>query len=136
MTPAPDNTGLDVPEWGTLWPDAVDQKSAVGHWDGIVAEMRTQQKLAGENSHAISRLVIARVTYEQMARHVAQHGAMVQAPKTKVWMQNPALSIMNKQAEICAQLEAELTLSPRKRATGGKVATKRAAGGTGGGVTL
>jgi hypothetical protein len=38
---------------------------------------------------------------------------------------------MNSQQAICERLESELTLSPRKRATGGKVAGRRGKGGSG-----
>lgn len=128
--------GLDEPNWGELLPAAIDQESAAEHWAEIVAEMRSQQKLADVNGHAISRLVVARILYEINARTVMQEGAVIKAPKTGVPMQHPALSIMNKQAEICAQLEAELTLSPRKRSTGGKVAPKKPARAGGGAVDI
>ena len=138
MSKPPELRGLGQPDWKKLLPDAQDVESATGHWAEIVAELQSQQKLADVNGHAISRLVVARITYEQAARRVMKDGAIIEAPKTKVLMQHPALSIMNKQAEICAQLEAELTLSPRKRATGGKVAAgrKTQGGKPGGAVDL
>lgn len=128
--PRPDNW-LDEPNWVELLPDPVDQLSAAEDWKEIVAELRAQSKLATVNNHAVSRLVVARVIYEQMARLVMKEGAVVLAPKTKVPMQNPALSIMNGQQAICERLESELTLSPRKRATGGKVSggKRKGAGG-------
>lgn len=121
-------SGLDEPDWTALFTDPADAASAASDWAEIVAELVGQAKLADVNGHAISRLVMARAIYENCARQVARDGPIILAPKTKVPMQHPALSIMNKQAEICTALESELTLSPRKRATGGKVAGKRRAG--------
>jgi P27 family predicted phage terminase small subunit len=136
MALCPESRGLDEPDWSALFSDPANAASARADWNEIVAELRAQNKLADVNGHAISRLVMARAIYEDAARRVARDGSVIEAPKTKVPMQHPALSIMNKQAEICTALESELTLSPRKRATGGKVAGKRGSGGTGGGVDL
>jgi P27 family predicted phage terminase small subunit len=140
MALCPDTRGLDEPNWATLFTDPVDgtrdAASAKADWNEIVAELRAQNKLADVNGHAISRLVMARAIYENAARQVARDGPIIEAPKTKAKMQHPALSIMNKQGEICAQLESELTLSPRKRATGGKVAGGKRGGAAGGGVDL
>ncbi|MBB6228344.1 phage terminase small subunit P27 family [Polymorphobacter multimanifer] len=128
----PDNW-LAEPDWDGMLPDTIDKASAHKHWLEIVGELRAQAKLASVNGHAVSRLVIARVMYEQAARLVMREGLTI-THKNGAVSQHPALSIQNKQAEICAQLEAELTLSPRKRATGGKVAGKRK--DEGGGVKL
>lgn len=134
MALCPETTGLDEPDWDSLFSDEKNAASARADWAEIVAELRAQNKLADVNGHAISRLVMARAIYEDAARRVAKDGSVIEAPKTKVPMQHPALSIMNKQAEICTALESELTLSPRKRATGGKVTGKRA--GKAGGMDL
>lgn len=136
MALCPETSGLDEPNWSKLFSDPVDAASAQHDWNEIVAELQAQNKLADVNGHAIARLVMARAIYEQAARRVAADGSIIEAPKTKVLMQHPALSIMNKQAEICTALESELTLSPRKRATGGKVAGGKRGGGKSGGVDL
>jgi P27 family predicted phage terminase small subunit len=135
MADCPETAGLDEPDWDALFSDPAVAASARADWNEVVAELRSQNKLADVNGHAVSRYVMARAIYEDAARRVAKDGSVVEAPKTKVLMQHPALSIMNKQAELCAQLEAQLTLSPQKRATGGKVAAKRAAA-AGAGVKL
>jgi P27 family predicted phage terminase small subunit len=134
MALCPETRGLDEPDWSALFGDSRDAASAQADWNEIVAELRAQNKLADVNGHAISRLVMARAIYENAARQVAKDGPIIEAPKTKAKMQHPALSIMNKQGELCTALESELTLSPRKRATGGKVAGKRGSGT--GGVNL
>jgi hypothetical protein len=46
-------------------------------------------------------------------------GLLVKAPNTKLPIQSPWLSIMNRQAEIARKLAAELALPPAQRSRAG-----------------
>jgi phage terminase small subunit len=78
--------------------------------------------------------VLAMLTYEDAQEQVNHDGAVIEAPKTKVRYQHPALSIANKQGQIIAKLEADLGITVMKRAAAskGKVVGKRSVKGCGG----
>lgn len=121
------------PDWAEVQVKPAERATASQYWHTIVTELTGQQTMAAANRHAIIRLVLAMLTYEDAQEQVNRDGAVIEAPKTKVKMQHPALSIANKQGQIIAKLEADLGITVMKRAAAakGKVATKRAARGDG-----
>ncbi len=140
MTACPETLPLFVePDWADAKVQEAERETASQYWKTIVDELASQQTMAAANRHAIIRLVLAMLTYEDAQEQVNRDGAVIEAPKTRVKMQHPALSIANKQGQIIAKLEADLGITVMKRAAAAKskVATKRKPdGGTGGGVTL
>lgn len=128
---------MEEPNWAEAGVTAADELAdAHQYWRTIVDELRGQQTLAEANRHAIIRLVLAMLVYEQAQKQVMRHGPIIEAPKTKVPMQNPAISIANKQLGIIAKLEADLGITVTKRlsASKGKIAKKGGPKNTGGGV--
>ena len=122
---------IPEPNWAEVQLKPEDHATASQYWQTIIAELSSQQTLAASNRHAIVRLVLAMLTYEDAQEQVNRDGAIIEAPKTKVKMQHPALSIANKQGQIIAKLEADLGIVVTKRAAAakGKVPGKKATRG-------
>lgn len=118
---------MEEPDWAEAGVKPADLADARRYWATIVAELSGQQTLAEANRHAIIRLVLAMMIYEQAQKRVVRDGVIIEAPKTKVPMQHPALSIANKQLGIIAKLEGDLgiTVIKRQSAAKGKVAGKK-----------
>lgn len=114
-------SGPVEPAWETMLTDKAEARLAAGQWRELCAELRAQQKLAETNGHMILRLVMARLLWEKARADVWARGPILKAPKTGVEMHNPWLAVMNKAGATCAEIEAELTITPRKRAMGGVV---------------
>lgn len=114
------------PDWKRVLPGrsaaiAADRAAAARYWSTMIAELRRAEKLAVVNGHAVQRLVIAYVLYDRAAAHVAKDGAVVKAPKTGTPMHSPWYTAMRAADRMATGIEAELTLAPRRRASGGKV---------------
>lgn len=131
---------MEEPDWAEVGLTPVEAVTASKYWHTIVAELQAQQTLAEANRHMVIRLVSAMITYEEATAQVQREGAILEAPKTKVKMQHPALSIANKQGEIIRKLEADLgiTVIKRQSASKGKVPSrgKKKPGSDGGGGTV
>lgn len=123
--PCPPGDMLE-PDWAEAKVPEADRDDAHRYWLTIVAELTQQQTLAEANRHAIIRLVLAMLVYEDAQKQVMRDGTILEAPKTKVKMQHPALSIANKQLTIIRQLEGDLgiTVIKRQSAAKGKVPAK------------
>lgn len=120
------------PNWRKTFGRAADREAAAAYWRSIISEMRAAEKLAVANSHAITRLVVAYVTYDISAREVLKTGPVIKAKKTGVPTYNPWWTTMSNAASQAQALEKELCISPRDRGAGAKVERKtsqRAAGG-------
>jgi phage terminase small subunit len=79
--------------------------------------MQGAETLAVCNGHAIRRLVMFRVQFDRAANHVAKHGAIIKGKTTGRGGQwNPFWSVMRQADDKIRALEAELGLSPRRRA--------------------
>jgi P27 family predicted phage terminase small subunit len=102
-----------------------DRATARRYWSTVVAELRAGDKLAAVNGHAILRLVTAWILYDRAALEVARHGPIIPAPKTGTPMHSPWWTAMRAAQRMAADIEAELALSPRRRASGGKVTRPR-----------
>lgn len=109
------------PNWIRFFGRKADREAASEHWQRITSEMRTAEKLAVANTHAIQRLVVAYVTFDISAKAVLKLGPVIPAPKTKVLTYNPWWTTMQNAASTAASLEKELCISPRDRNTGGKI---------------
>lgn len=112
------------PNWRAIFGRINDRTVAAEHWKGIVAEIRTAEKLAAANGHAILRLVVAYMTFDRSAKEVMKSGPVMKAKKTGVPTYNPWWTTMSNAASQAAALEKELCISPRDRSTGGKVVRK------------
>ncbi|MEG3089605.1 P27 family phage terminase small subunit [Sphingomonas sp. PB4P5] len=120
------------PNWVRYFGRKADRDAASEHWKRIVAEMRSAEKLAVANTHAIQRLVVAYVSYDLAAKTVAKMGPVIPAPKTKVPTYNPWWTVQSNAASQAEALEKQLCISPRDRGTGAKVerkARKQSGGG-------
>jgi P27 family predicted phage terminase small subunit len=111
---------MEEPDWDEAGLTAAEAATASKYWQTIVGELQAQQTLAEANRHMVIRLVLAMITYEEASAQVQRDGAIIEAPKTKVKMQHPALSIANKQGEIIRKLEADLGIVVTKRAAAAK----------------
>lgn len=122
-------TGSIVPEphWSMLLTDELEIAAAGEHWRRVTSEMRDRSILAPSNGHAIQRLVLSYVIYDRCSREVADNGAVLKPkrgnPKAIARI-SPHFSAMREAASDATQLEAELGLSPRRRATAAKVERK------------
>ena len=67
------------------------------------------------DSETLEAWVNAAVIYRDAAERVARIGSMVRAPGSGYPMQNPYLSVMNKQAEIMRKHAAEMGFTPSAR---------------------
>lgn len=112
------------PNWRLIFGRAADRAAAAEHWKGIVAELRSADKLAAANGHAILRLVVAYMSFDKSAKEVMKSGPVMKAAKTKVPTYNPWWTTMSNAGSQAATLEKELCISPRERNAGGKVAKK------------
>jgi P27 family predicted phage terminase small subunit len=112
------------PDWTQFYADDLDLRVARSQWQAIVSELRGTEKLAAANLHQVKRYVMWCVQYEVAARHVAEEGAVFprRGKKQPAW--NPWFSVMKDASSRCEAIEAELTLSPRRRNNGGKVPRK------------
>lgn len=112
------------PDWTQFYADDLDLGVARSQWRATLGELRGTEKLAAANLHQIKRYVMWCVQYEVAARHVAEEGAVFprRGKKQPAW--NPWFSVMKDASARCEAIEAELTLSPRRRNNGGKVPRK------------
>jgi P27 family predicted phage terminase small subunit len=112
------------PNWRSIFGREADRKVAAEHWKSIVAEIRSAEKLASANGHAILRLVVAYMTFDRSAKEVMKSGPVMKANKTGVPTYNPWWTTMSNAGSQAAALEKELCISPRDRNSGGKVERK------------
>jgi P27 family predicted phage terminase small subunit len=112
------------PDWSLTYTDVLDLETARTEWRIVINELTEAQTLTVANGHAIRRLVEFRVIYERCARDLAETGALLKAKRTRVPQINPNWSIMRQASDQIGTLEAELCLTPRRRASAAKVARK------------
>lgn len=113
------------PDWSSIFTDDLELKAASDHWREIVREMRDAGTLVIANGHAIRRCVIFRIECDRSIRNVAEEGKIIRAKRTKRPQINPEWTCLKQAAEALTILEAELGLSPRRRAAAGKVQRAR-----------
>jgi P27 family predicted phage terminase small subunit len=105
------------PEWSQHYSDELDIEVARDEWGVVVREMQGAETLSVANGHAIRRLVEFRIQWRRASEHVADHGAIIRGKTTGRGGQwNPHWSVMRQADDKIRALEAELGLSPRRRA--------------------
>ncbi len=120
---------LEEPPWARIFPDRVEddgmgkewRTTARRYWLKIVAEMRDAETLCTANAPAIMRLAIAYVRYDHALLKMTKAGAISRSPKTKVPMLNLWQTELRAAAADAQSEEMELGISPRRRASVGKV---------------
>lgn len=111
--------GVQEPNWRTIYDDELDQENAKEQWRLIVNELTASEKLAAVNFHQIKRLAQFYVMYDVAHRHVVEEQAVTKSAKGNQ-VYNLWYTVMQQAASSAADLEAELTISPRRRTSGGK----------------
>jgi P27 family predicted phage terminase small subunit len=112
------------PDWTAVFTDILDIQAAREQWRIVVRELHESQALTVANGHTIRRLVEFRVIYERAVRDMAETGAVMKAKRSRVPQVNPNWPIMRQASEHISSLEAELCLTPRRRAAAGRVQRK------------
>lgn len=109
------------PDWPAIYDDDIDSSFAHEVWGRVVREMRGRDILADINGLQIKRYVQACVLHEVASRHVVEYGAVIAAPKTGTPQYSPWWSVMKDADGRASVHEAELGISPRRRAGASKV---------------
>jgi phage terminase small subunit len=117
--------GLPEPKWATLFSDKTDQAAAKAHWAEIVTALKEAETLALANAHMVKRLVLVRIAHDAAAVKVAEQGLVIEAKNTDVPQYNPWWIAMRQASADATQLEGELCIPPRRRASAGKVVKKK-----------
>lgn len=121
IDPLGPTSGPVEPDWAAILTDELAQQTAKSYWAEIVAEMREAGTLAPANGHAIRRLVLFRIEFDESARLIGETGKILRAKKTAVPQISPQWTCMKQANEAAQSLEAELGLMPRRRSAAGKV---------------
>lgn len=111
--------GVEEPNWSAIFNDPIDQEIAKEQFRLVMNELRATEKLAAVNAHQVKRLAVAYVMYEIALRHVVDQGAVTLSKKGNQ-VYNLWWTVMQQAESTAATLEAELTISPRRRTNGGK----------------
>lgn len=82
----------------------------------VAGNMATMGTLGAENREALAIYSTNWARMVEAEKHVAEHGAIVPAPRTGTPMHNPYLAVANRAAATVAKLAAELGLTPTARA--------------------
>ena len=126
-----EGTGLIVgePNWSSYLKLATEKAAASEHWRAITSEMRGRNTLSPGNAHAIARLVLTYLMHDRAAADAGKTGAVLKPkrgnPKA-IARVSPHYTVMKEAAAAAAAMEAELGISPRRRATVGQVERKTA----------
>lgn len=110
------------PDWTTIYADELDAALAQKVWGLAIREMRDRETLTVANGLQIERYCRAYVLYEQASRQIEEYGPIVRGEKGESY--SPWWSIMKDADGRATQHEAELGLSPRRRANASKVDRK------------
>jgi P27 family predicted phage terminase small subunit len=134
---AAEAAGPEEPDWELLLPppekeDAsfnslMARVAAEREWTRITAAMRAADTLGPANAHTIQRLVLAYVRYDHAIGQVTRLGAVQVAPNG-VQMLGIWHTVAKQASDEAVTLEAELGLTPRRRAAAGKLKGKKPQG--------
>ena len=108
------------PDWSTIYDDDLDVSLSHEIWGQVIREMRGRDTLAVANSHQIKRYVMACVMHDSAARMVVEQGPVIKAKRTHLAQYNPWWSVMKDADARAIAHEAELGISPRRRAAATK----------------
>lgn len=117
--PAP--VDLRCPEWLAAARDV---------WDAAIRAMAAAHTLSPENLPLVERYASAHLRWREAERMILDGGAVIAAPRSKVPMANPWLSISRSAAAAATRLEAELGLSPARRGRASRPARSLRADGS------
>lgn len=109
------------PDWTRIYTDDLDVAAAREAWGVLVREMREAGTLAVGNGDAIARLVRFRLVFDRAGNNVAEVGAVLPPKGRRMAQYNPQWTVMKQADEAIRSLEAELGISPLRRAKVGKV---------------
>lgn len=109
------------PQWHLIYTDALDVNLARQEWARLVADMNMACSYTPSNLHSMERLVFARVIFNQSRRHIVKNGAVLISNETCNVVLNKHWSIVRQADAMIRALEAELCLSPYRRAKVGRV---------------
>jgi P27 family predicted phage terminase small subunit len=108
----------DEPDWSQIYSDVLDIASAHEEWGIVVREMQSAHTITVANGHAIGRLVSFRLLYRTALQQIAERGAILK--KSRGERYNPHWNVIHRAADACSALEAELGISPIRRARAAK----------------
>ena len=116
-----DGSGEIVPEpdWPSLLDDVLEIAAAQTHWRRLVSELRERDLLSPANAHAMQRLVCTYLVFDRASKEVAEHGAVTKPKRGNskaIARVSPHFTVMREAGSDAASIEAELGLSPRRRA--------------------
>ena len=116
----------DIPKPIPGQPPCPDYLTGVARevWYSVISEMSAAGTLGMENTRTIERYVVLYARWREAEAHVAQHGAVVPAPRSSVPMPNPNLAVANAASDRLGKIEAELGLTPSSRARVARPATQ------------
>jgi P27 family predicted phage terminase small subunit len=84
-------------------------------WHEVVGWLTAQGTLGAENADTVEIYVRAYVEAARARRHIAEHGPIVEAPRTGVPMHNPHRAIATSAEAVVTRLAAELGFTPTSR---------------------
>jgi hypothetical protein len=105
----------EPPQGDLLCPLAVKQNPCAAAYWRMYLGGTAPGHLTSVDAPLLARLCVALAYADEANAQVQALGLLVKAPHTKLPVQSPWLSIMNRQAEIARKLAAELALPPAQR---------------------
>jgi phage terminase small subunit len=112
-------TDLAEPKWATVIPGKRLRAIASAAWRAAYVDMRAAGTLSAGNADALRRYALAVALHHDAAAHVFADGAVIERAEGQLPAWNLWLSAMKKAAAECESMEAELGISPRRRAAAG-----------------
>lgn len=115
------------PDWQSLFSDELEVAAAKEHWRIITTELKDRHLLAAANGHSMQRLVCAYLMFDRMYREVAENGTVLKPRRGNskaIARISPYFTAMREAGADAIALEAELGISPRRRASAGKAERK------------
>jgi P27 family predicted phage terminase small subunit len=107
------------PDWTQVYSDVLKQVAAAEHWRVITTGQRDRNLLAPDNANEIERLVHFYLVYDEAFKEVSEHGAVTKPKRSSpkaIARVSPHFLVMKETSAHAAMLEAELGISPRRRA--------------------
>jgi P27 family predicted phage terminase small subunit len=111
----------DEPDWRNIYSDESDIETAHTLWRQVVEDMQEVNTLSLLNGSTIRRLVEFHVQYDRAAKRIAEEGPIVMARRGRNVKQSLYWSVMRQASEEITRLEAELGVTPVRRARAAKV---------------
>lgn len=122
------NSVVSGPNWATLLTEKTERAKAKAHWKRLTGEMEAAETLSASNGHSLQRLVLAYIIYDRCSAIVAADGLVTEpAPDNPKAIARLSIhyKAMREAENTAERLEAQLGLTPGRRAKVGKVTKKR-----------